>query len=292
MVDVNPSNFKALRKKNKIKVEAISDACKLNVNTIRHFENSYKRGYTDGILARDYNADLMIRTLQKLIDEKEEAEMKNESKSKQLKTKVRIRLVDLAEVIRAYTEANNMTMEEFAKMCNISKNVFAAYYIKKIEHVSQPTINKICQATGWTIDQIMSGDILNNAINKEDDMSYVGTPKSIEAFKQAESEEKEKLSVVKVDTDSIIKVDAFAKALTECEVKPDNKKPNNNKSVVIEFAEFEKFERALVNLQKDRLDSMHGYMAYPVRKENIGYYNAMTDVLELVSELRTKAKLQ
>lgn len=290
MTDVTRYNFKALRKKNKIKVEAISNMCKLSANTIRHFENSCTKGYTDGVLARDYNADLIIRTLQKLIDEKEVTKMNENNKSKQPEAKVKVKSADLAKTISAYASANDMTVKEFAIMCNVSCNIFAPYYIKQREYVSQPTIKKICDATGWTVDQIMFGDILNSIKNEEGNMSYIGTKKSAEVLNEVENQSKMPVIEEPIQKEETSTVSRSVSSKVEKLVS--RIETGSTKSVVIEFEDFDRFEKALINLQKDRLDSMHGYMAYSVRKENIGYYNAMTDVLELVSELKTKAKLQ
>jgi transcriptional regulator with XRE-family HTH domain len=187
-VTVTQRNFKHLREQYGVKLKDIADVCNLSQQTVNSFEKC--KGEYIQINARSYNGDMMIAALQNLINEKlkkhaERSEDTHVGKGRYNK------LTDISrrtfvERLRNYLNTERITLEEFCKMCDLATSQFQDWYIERNPMLSKSALRYITAATGWTYDDIKSGDfvIAKNNAKGEKPMSYVPTSKSITPEKQ------------------------------------------------------------------------------------------------------------
>ena len=161
-----------------VTLKELSDICKLTNQTIHSFETC--RGEYTQINARSYNSDMMVQTLQSIIDKKnEEANHMQKVIDKQVEKWHRgshqvlsnVSSANFLKYLKKYCASNHFTIKEFAKMCNMSDSTFCDYYVKIHPFLTERTLNKIMKATGWNIVQISSG-------------SFCGLPSVKETAKQ------------------------------------------------------------------------------------------------------------
>lgn len=161
---VTRENFKRTRESYCISLKDISDKCDLGVHTISNFENCTGK-YTETV-ARPYNANKMISALNELVQEKIDSAFPNDRSNKYIKIAREKQIetaVDKAKVnktVREYCKANDITLMDFCKMCGVSASTF---YENNHPLMYLRTAEKICKATGWTMEQLLTGDFKTEA---------------------------------------------------------------------------------------------------------------------------------
>lgn len=148
-----------------ITLEDISKKSGLAMSTISAYEHFNGR-YTE-TRTRDDNAVLIERSLDDIIKErlaktfsraveKEEKSMETvEKKNNALNTKPELDREKIGEKIRKYCFESNISLNEFCNMCDITSNTFTEAVTKKHPYLYDRTIYKICNATGWTREQLI-----------------------------------------------------------------------------------------------------------------------------------------
>lgn len=187
-VTVTQRNFKHLREQYGAKLKDIADVCNLSQQTVSNFEKC-KGEYTQ-INARSYNGDMMIAALQNLIDEKLKKHTEGSEDTCVGKRRYN-KLTDIprrvfVERLENYLNTEHITLEEFCKMCELSTAQFEDWYIERNPMLSKQALRHITASTGWTYNDIKSGDFVTTKNNAkgEKSMSYVPTSKSITPEKQ------------------------------------------------------------------------------------------------------------
>ena len=177
-VTVTQRNFKHLREQYGVKLKDIADVCNLSQQTVNSFEKC-KGEYTQ-INARSYNSDMMIAALQNMINEKlkkhDDSTENNVGKGRYNKI-TDIKRKDFLKDLKQYLFVNNISMDEFCNMCDISANTFQDWYIERNPMLSNKALRNISNATGWAYTDIKSGNFINSKGEKT--MSYVPDRKSI-----------------------------------------------------------------------------------------------------------------
>lgn len=178
-------NFKQQREAYGIKTKDIADICNLSPLTVSNFEKS--TGAYSQTNARDYNADMMCQTLESLITRKlddlflkeNEAKTKNNILAKNARTK---RLENgypkkqIVDYIAEYCKLNAISKTEFCKMCGLNLGFL---YPSAGDVIYKTSMDKIVKATGWTVEQIMSGAF----VNEKKDPKTVEAEKVVQTFK-------------------------------------------------------------------------------------------------------------
>lgn len=175
-VTVTQRNFKHLREQYGVKLKDIADVCNLSQQTVNSFEKC-KGEYTQ-INARSYNSDMMIAALQNMINEKlkkhDDSIENNVGKGRYNKL-TDIKRKDFLEDLKQYLFVNSISMEEFCNMCDLSLNTFQDWYIERNPMLSKKALRNISNATGWSYNDIKSGNFIN--AKGEKPMSYALTSK-------------------------------------------------------------------------------------------------------------------
>lgn len=186
-VTVTQRNFKHLREQYGVKLKDIADVCNLSQQTVNSFEKC-KGEYTQ-INARSYNSDMMIAALQNMINEKLKKHTEGSEDTCIGKNRYN-KLTDISrrefvERLKNYLNTERITLEEFCKMCELSIAQFQDWYIERNPMLSKSALRHITAATGWTYEDIKSGEFAITKINTkgEKPMSYVPDRKSMTSEK-------------------------------------------------------------------------------------------------------------
>lgn len=187
-LNISRNNFKQQREAYNISLKEIADICNLSTQTVLNFEKGSGK-YTD-VNSRDYNSNMMIRTLESLISHKLD-EIKNKNLTavqnlKPMETKIDIpkekpknkhiggiyALTDfprqkMVDYIVAYCKENSIPRNEFCKMCKINRMFTTPTAAKRDgEYLTIGVLNRILNATGWKKEQILAG------FKPENEMSF------------------------------------------------------------------------------------------------------------------------
>lgn len=157
---VTQLNFKQLRTKYNLTLNDISDVCKLSTTTVRNFEMC-KGEYTQ-VNARSYNSDMMIQTLQSMINHmpNSKGELKTMARKKVFEQSP-VDSMKFYENVKQYCRLNDTSIYEFSEMCGLAPGFFTPWYCKKYPVISMNSANKISKATGWSLEEMESGSFLN-----------------------------------------------------------------------------------------------------------------------------------
>ena len=159
--EVTQLNFRHLRTKYHLTLQDIGDVCNLSTTTVRNFE-CCKGEYTQ-VNARSYNSDMMIQTLQSLINnsDKPKGEQKKMAKKKVFKQSG-IDSLEFYKNIKKYVDKSNTSICEFAEMCGLRPGFFTPWYCRKYPVITLNSANKISKATGWSFEDMENATFLND----------------------------------------------------------------------------------------------------------------------------------
>lgn len=192
MCTVTRLNFKQLRAQYHISTKEIADICNLSNATVNKFERSVGR-YTE-TNARSYNADMMCQTLESLINRKELTMGKNTKKYGKLSD---ISRQEFFDNLMTFCRNNHIEYANFIRGCGIRVANFDPWYIEKYPTLSFSALRKIRNKTGWTDDDIRSGEF----VNKEIDMSWIPANGQTEPIPNDEFKKRMETIVPKDDMD-------------------------------------------------------------------------------------------
>lgn len=184
---INHNNFRQNRKAYGITIEEIAKKCGLSSSVVSNYEN-FTGQYTQ-TRHRDDNARRIVRALKDLIqsrigdtfitiarkEDKEEKSMVGDSlvlgetvtldelvkevkESENGDKKVADKYTNykkgynkekVVKKLRAYCDDNNISFGDFCKMCGINHSTLAPYSARIAPILSEKTMEKIFQATGW-----------------------------------------------------------------------------------------------------------------------------------------------
>ena len=175
---VTQSNFKKLRTQYGFKLRDIADICKLSSSTVNNFEKC-KGEYTK-VNARTYNGDMMIQTLQSLIDNKisEKTKHEEEKKVESIKKKRSFRLspiksMDFYNNVIIYCRINNTSIKAIADKCGLNTGFFTPWYCNKYPLITVNSAKKISENMDWSIDDMVSGKFVK--VDKKEETPQIET---------------------------------------------------------------------------------------------------------------------
>lgn len=151
-----------------ITLDDISKKSGLAMSTISAYERFNGR-YTQ-TRTRDDNAVLIERALDDIIKErlaetfkksiKEEKSMEEVKNVTAINVNKELDRKKIGEKIRKYCFESGISLNEFCKMCDITTNTFTESSVKLHPYLYDRTVYKICNATGWTREQLVESNEL------------------------------------------------------------------------------------------------------------------------------------
>ena len=160
-IQIDQGNFRVTRESYGISIRDVAEKCHFAPTTVYNFEHCSGK-YTD-VFARPGNAKIMIRALYDCIDEKLNNLFVNNKKEEETMKKSNFENIDnsclknavsklmVRNAVVDYCNNNNLDLEDFLKMCGVSKRNFF-YDYEKHPYMYKSTVDKILAATGWTMD--------------------------------------------------------------------------------------------------------------------------------------------
>jgi transcriptional regulator with XRE-family HTH domain len=163
---VSHINFKQQRQAYKISLEEIAKKSGLAISTVSAYER-FTSKYTQ-TRTRDENGRAITNALNDIIQEKIAETFPNATKKEdkvveEVKEKRNYKIngfdrAAISEKIRKYCTASGISIREFCKMCDIADNTFMGCVIRDNPLLRKQTVNKIMNATGWSLDQLTGPD--------------------------------------------------------------------------------------------------------------------------------------
>lgn len=146
-------NFSKKRHSYGITLEEIAKKCGLSMTTVSAYER-FSSKYTQ-TRTRDDNAVRIDRALDDIIKEKIQNTFVNSKKEEKNTSKIERKII--GNKICKYCDQSHIAIGEFLRMCGLAKNTFLYCVEKDHPYISERSIQKICDATGWTMEQL-TGD--------------------------------------------------------------------------------------------------------------------------------------
>ena len=173
-------NFSKKRHSYGITLEEIAKKCGLSMTTVSAYER-FSSKYTQ-TRTRDDNALRIDRALDDIIKEKIQNTFINSKKDEKSMNTSKIERKVIGNKIRKYCNQSHIAIEEFLRMCGIANNTFLYCVEKDHPYISERVMRKICDATGWTMEQLTcdedlpvkeTKDIPSAATEETKDVRYI-----------------------------------------------------------------------------------------------------------------------